>query len=85
VTITLTNSGGGLLIVNAVRLTSNSDPGFTIQTDNCSGKQLARGASCSVQVHSQFGGNVDASGVIQFFDNAPGSPQGVSLRNHFIL
>jgi hypothetical protein len=85
VTITLTDSGGGLLIVNAVRLTSNSDPGFTIQTDNCSGKQLAGGASCSVQVHSQFGGNVDASGVLQFFDNAPGSPQGVSLRNHFIL
>ncbi len=49
-TITLTNSGGGLLEVTAVDLGGSGASQFTVALDGCTGAALAAGSSCTIDV-----------------------------------
>lgn len=79
VSITLTNKGDGILLIKGVQLTSNSKA-FALTRDGCSRQQLRAGSTCSVEVTLLLRSTGDYLGTVEFYDNAPGSPQGVSLH-----
>ena len=70
---TLTNTGQGPLTV-----TSISASGNFAQTNNCS-TGLAAGASCTVNVTFTPTAIGKRTGTVAIVDNAPGSPQSISL------
>jgi hypothetical protein len=75
--VTITNSGTADLHIASV--TFAGDHAFTIGT-GCSSLTLAPGASCRVGVYASPDTIGARSGTLQFADDAPGSPQVVTLR-----
>jgi probable HAF family extracellular repeat protein len=76
-TITLTNVGTTTLTITAIAITGTNAGDF-VQTHTCS-SSLAAGASCTISVAfkpTQIG---KRTGALSVTDNAPGSPQAVSL------
>jgi hypothetical protein len=76
-TVTLTNVGTTTLTMSGIAITGTNAGDFA-QTHTC-GSSLAAGASCTVSVAfkpTQIG---NRSGTLSVTDNAPGSPQTVSL------
>jgi len=73
-TVTVTNTGTGTLYFNSITISAN----FAISTNTC-GASLGMGSSCTVSVAfaPMQGGTL--SGALTFTDNAPNSPQQVSL------
>ena len=76
--VTLTNTGTATLTISSIA-TGGSDPGDYAQTNTC-GTSLAAGASCSITVTftPQALGSRPAN--VSVTDNAPNSPQTVSLN-----
>jgi hypothetical protein len=79
-TITLTNTtavGGSSVAVNSVAVSGSGLIWiFTKGTDNCTGVNLAPGATCTVGVtFSRFGSVGTHTGAITFTDTATGLPQ----------
>jgi hypothetical protein len=79
-TVTLTNTaaaGGSSVAVNSVGVSGSGLIWiFTKGTDNCTGANLAPGATCTVGVtFSRFGSVGTHTGAITFTDTATGSPQ----------
>jgi Tol biopolymer transport system component len=72
-TTTLSNHGSAPLSIKGI--TTN---GAFTQTDNC-GTRLGPGKSCAIAVHWSL---VNSSGAVNVSDNAPGSPQKVSLSGY---
>ena len=72
-TVTLTNTGGATLNITSITASANF-----LQKNNC-GSSLAAGASCTVTVEFRPQGVGTLAGAITFTDNAPSSPQTVSL------
>jgi len=72
-TVTLTNSGNA-----ALNITGISAIGDFAQTNNC-GSSVAAGANCSISVTFTPTASGLRSGTLSVSDNAPGSPQTVSL------
>jgi hypothetical protein len=78
-TITLTNNGGEALSVNSVSL-SGADPSQFLETDTCQAPTILQPAKfCSINITfaPTNTGSQQASLIIS--DNAPGSPQSVTL------
>jgi hypothetical protein len=69
-TAKLSNTGSATLLISRVTIT-----GEFYQTNNC-GTGLGVGKSCTIAVHWRELGSV---GTLDVFDNAPNSPQKVSL------
>jgi probable HAF family extracellular repeat protein len=77
-TVTLTNVGTTTLTITAIAITGTNADDFA-QTHTC-GSSLAAGASCTVSVTfspTQIG---KRTGTLSVTDNAPGSPQKVTLN-----
>jgi len=72
-TTTLSNLGTAPLSIKNISTT-----GAFTQTNNC-GTQLAAKASCTISVHWSL---VNSVGLVDFIDNAAGSPQTVSLSGY---
>jgi len=73
-TVTLTNSGNEALTITGMTIS----PASFSQTNTC-GSSLATGASCTVTVTFTPATAGAISGVLSIADNAPGSPQEVTL------
>ena len=85
-TFTVTNNGTGPLKFTKVAITPGSGPGakdFTTQNNTCTGT-LNPNQSCSVVVLFNVDHVGSANATLFFTDNAPGSPQGVSLTANVI-
>lgn len=77
--ITLQNSGSGTLsIQNIAAQTTQGTSGKFSQSNNC-GASLAAGSSCALQVTFTATTSGLVAGSIQISDNAPDSPQLISL------
>jgi phosphopantothenate synthetase len=75
--ISLTNGGTAVLNIGGVTITG-SNPADFAQTNTC-GPSLTPGASCTINVSFTPQGLGARSGNVAVTDNAPGSPQTVSL------
>ena len=75
--VTITNSTSQALTLSGITFTGANGSDFQ-ETDNC-GTSLASGASCTVQVTFTPGATGARSATINIADNAPASPQTVSL------
>ncbi|HEV2177808.1 MAG TPA: choice-of-anchor D domain-containing protein [Terriglobia bacterium] len=73
-TVTLTNSGNGTLSITSITITGNFS-----QTNTC-GTSVAPGASCTISVKFAPKSKGTLTGTVSVTDNAPGSPQTVSLK-----
>jgi len=74
---TLTNTGHGLLSLSEIRITGANASSFS-QTNTC-GATVTAGASCGVTVTFKPVAAGSLTAAVSFADNAPGSPQTVSL------
>ena len=72
--VTLTNTGAGTLHISGVTVSGD----FLISANNC-GSQVAAGANCKVTVKFRPTAKDTRTGTLSFTDDAPGSPQTVSL------
>jgi hypothetical protein len=72
-TVTLTNTGSGSLSISSIAATGDFS-----QTNNC-GSSLAASASCSISVRFAPTASGTRTGAISVSDNAPASPQAVTL------
>jgi hypothetical protein len=72
--LTLSNYGTTMLNIVSVTVTANFG-----ETDSCSGSSLASGASCTINVTFTPSATGSVSGTLSVTNNAPGSPQTVSL------
>jgi hypothetical protein len=72
-TITLTNSGNGVLAISGIAVSGDFG-----ETDTC-GSSVAAGASCAINVTFTPTAPGTRTGTITITDNAPGSPHVVSL------
>jgi len=73
----LTLSNYGTTALNIATITASAN---FAETDNCSGTSLASGANCTVNVTFTPNATGVFNGTISVSDNAPGSPQTVSLN-----
>jgi hypothetical protein len=73
-TVTLTNSGTAVLNISSI--TASGD--YNISNNTC-GATVAAGANCAVSVTFTPTKKAKRTGLLSFTDNAPGSPQTVSL------
>ena len=75
-TVTLSNTGNANLDVTSAVPSGD----FTIKADNCSGTSIAPGGSCTIDVAFAPSAAGQRGGSLSLTDNAPGSPQTVSLN-----
>jgi uncharacterized repeat protein (TIGR01451 family) len=78
-TVTLTSSGSAPLNVSGVSVGGTNAGDYAISNDGCSGKSLAPGQNCTVQVTFTPSATGARSATLSFADNAAGSPQTVAL------
>jgi probable HAF family extracellular repeat protein len=76
-TVTLTNVGTTTLTMSGIAITGTTAGNFS-QTHTC-GSSLAAGASCSISVTFKPTASGARAATLSVTDNAPGSPQTVSL------
>ena len=84
-TITITNhasanltGGAAVLAITSVKLGGNN-PGDFPSTTNCIGNNLSSGSSCTITVTLDPTANGGRSATITIVDNAPNSPQVITL------
>jgi len=79
-TATLTNTGDGVLLISGIHITGANSGDFS-ETDNCpsSPKGLEPGDHCDITVVFSPTGTGTRSASVVISDNAPGSPQTISL------
>ena len=75
-TVTLTNNGGGELMVNSIAVTG--DFSIVAGSNRC-GLSLAQGADCTLQVVFAPAVGGPRTGALTVSDNAPNSPQALQL------
>lgn len=78
-TISVTNTGDTVLKITAAGLIGANPADFTVAADGCSGVSVAIGSSCSVSVSFTPSALGARSASLQFADNAPDTPQTVTL------
>lgn len=78
--IIVTNIGGTPLYINGATIAGDNSNDFTLLNDTCSGKQIAAGRSCLITVRFTPGRIEDRNATLVLTDNAPDSPQNVSLK-----
>lgn len=78
--VTVTNTGGAPLVFAAGGVTLAGSPKyFTISADNCAGQTVAPGGTCSTLVRFTPTSDGTHNATLAYADNAPGSPQQVTL------
>lgn len=77
-TITISNTGSGVLNISAVALTATNPNDFRVISNGC-GSSVAAGASCSITVGFLPTGLGLRSAMLDVTTNAPGTTQSVSL------
>jgi hypothetical protein len=80
-TITATDTGTASLFFNNVAIGGADPLDFTIVDDQCVGTTLAVGASCTVAVSFSPTTTGTRAATVAYTDNAPNSPQSVSLTS----
>ena len=75
--VTLSNNGTATLLISSIAVTGTNSGDFT-QTNTC-GASIAAGASCTIMVTFAPTQAGSRSASLSITDNAPGSPQTVSL------
>jgi hypothetical protein len=75
--VTLTNTGTGTLTITSLSISGSNSVDFS-ETDNC-GSSVAAGASCTISVTFKPTAKGTRTASLSIVDNAPGSPQTVSL------
>ena len=75
--VTLTNTGTAALQISSITITGTNAADFT-QTNTC-GTTVAPGGSCTINVSFNPGAAGTRTAAVSIADNAPGSPQTVSL------
>jgi hypothetical protein len=78
-TVTMTSTGSGPLKISSVGITGTNAGDFKITSNSCSGQSLAPGSNCSASVAFTPAAAGPRSAQLSVADNAPGSPQTVSL------
>lgn len=78
-TETITNTGNGNLVVSTVTVAGTNASDFAVSADACTGSTVAPGSACTVSVIFTPSGAGSRSATLNFSDNAPDSPQSVSL------
>jgi len=76
--VTLTNNGTAALTINSVSLTGTSAGLFSITANTC-GTSVAAAAFCTISVNFTPTATGTFTAALSIADNAPGSPQTVSL------
>ena len=78
--VTMTNSGHAPLLITSI-LVSGQNPDDFIESDNCprSPNSLGAGDSCELTVYFSPQGSGLRTAAVTIADDAPGSPQGISL------
>jgi hypothetical protein len=77
--VTVTNIGGTPLYINSATIAGDNWKDFTISKDGCSGKQVVPGRSCLIALIFTPTRIEDRNATLVLTDNAPDSPQNVSL------
>ena len=77
--VTVSNSGNASLFFNSAAISGLDTLDFTVVNDGCSGLTLAPGASCAMSVTFSPTAAGTRTAALTFTDNAPNSPQSVSL------
>ena len=77
--VTVSNSGNASLFFNSAAISGLDTLDFTVVGDGCSGMTLAPGASCTMSVTFSPTAAGTRTAALTFTDNAPNSPQSVSL------
>lgn len=77
-TVTLTNNGNTALTINSISIPGGNGAQFAIQSKTC-GTSLAAAASCTISVVFSPRQTGVQTGSLQVNDNAPNSPQTVTL------
>jgi hypothetical protein len=75
--VVLTNSGSASLAISSINIRGANSSDFS-GTDNC-GSSLAAGASCTITVTFTPQATGTRAATVGIFDNAPNSPQAVTL------
>jgi hypothetical protein len=77
--VTLSNTGNGLLSLSNIGFTGNSPQDYA-QTNNC-GNSVSAGSNCTIAVTftPTYASAYTSTASLVFTDNASGSPQTVSL------
>jgi len=76
-TVTLTNTGSVILSITSLAVTGTNASNFA-QTNTC-GSSVAAGANCTINVTFTPAASGSRTAAVTLTDNAPGSPQTVSL------
>jgi sugar lactone lactonase YvrE len=79
VSITVTSTGTAALTITSAALTGNQKTDFILSNDSCSGATLAPSQTCTVSVAFAPADVCNSTAAVTFTDNAPDSPQNVSL------
>ena len=75
-TVTLTDTGSATLIITSVTLTNSA---FAQTTGTTCGTSLGVGASCNIAINFKPGATGNITGSLMVVDNAPDTPQAVTL------
>ncbi|HEV2425824.1 MAG TPA: choice-of-anchor D domain-containing protein [Terriglobia bacterium] len=79
--VTLTNSGNASLSITAISIAATTNPSpFTLAKNNPCGSTIAQGGSCTIQVNFKPTSSGSQSATLSITDNAPNSPQTVTLN-----
>lgn len=78
-TLKITASGTASLVIGTLSLTGPQQSSFSLSSDGCSGKTIPSGSSCTVDVGFSPAASGTYTAAVSVPDNAPGSPQHVSL------
>ena len=76
--VTMSNSGNGAVTISSITITGTNASNFA-QTNNC-GTSLAGGGSCTFNIKFTPSATGSRTASLSVTDNAPGSPQTVSLQ-----
>jgi PKD repeat protein len=79
VTVTVTNSGNAVLNITAASLTGANAGDFAILTNTCNGAAVAANGTCTVGITFTPSAVGARQATLQIADNAPASPQSVTL------
>jgi hypothetical protein len=82
--VTLTNAGGKPLYVNSVTIVDDDRDDFALSGDTCTGKTIAPGKSCVVDVSFAPSATGKRKSTLTVNDNALDSPQRVPLSGNGI-
>jgi hypothetical protein len=82
--ITVTNAGGKSLNIRSVTCDGDNWSDFTVVNDTCTGATIAPNRACIIDVSVNPSDTDDRNASLKLEDNAPDSPQALSLTGNGI-